>query len=181
VKVRVEASDALGAFEEALLEARNRGYSPRLAIIGSNVFFGLLHQLWRMGQLGVVPEKISNCPVIHSRAINPDVIEIIFEETVFKSLIAKLTKKTEAKDDVKQGGTCCVCGHPLSLHVDEGEYWRCHALGGDGPQCECRLLKNPGLGEVPLEFYEYERRLEEFTREMLGGLKTKEEKEDEVS
>jgi len=29
VKVRVEASDALGAFEEALLEARNRGYSPR--------------------------------------------------------------------------------------------------------------------------------------------------------
>ena len=68
MKVRVEASDALGAFEEALLETRNRGYSPRLAVIGSNVFFGLLHQLWRMGQLGVVPEKISNCPIRSVRA-----------------------------------------------------------------------------------------------------------------
>ena len=102
-EVRAETSDALGAFEEALLETQNRGYSPRLAIIGSNVFFDLLHQLWRMGQLGAVPEKISNCPVILSRAIDPDVIEIVFNEDCFESYIIKLkeskTRERRSIDD----------------------------------------------------------------------------------
>jgi len=84
-------------------------------------------------------------------------------------------KSAEAEaHDAEKHGRCCVCGHPLDLHIDEGDYWRCHALGSDGPQCECRLLKNPGLVEVPLEFYDYEKRQKEFAREVLGGLKTKE-------
>ena len=37
--------------------------------------------------------------------------------------------------------TCCVCGHTLGIHIDEGEGWRCHALAGDGYQCECWLRK----------------------------------------
>ncbi len=97
-----ETSDALGAFEEALFEVQNRGYSPRLAIIGSNVFFDLLRQLWRMGQLGAVPEKISNCPVVLSRAIDPDVIEIVFNEDCFESYIVKLKAKRKRVEDKRE-------------------------------------------------------------------------------
>lgn len=45
---------------------------------------------------------------------------------------------------------CCVCGHPLEAHVEETrEVWfgpaikswhRCHCMGPDGFQCECRLI-----------------------------------------
>ena len=37
---------------------------------------------------------------------------------------------------------CCVCNHMLDLHVAEEGGWRCHALAGDGYQCECWLRKH---------------------------------------
>ena len=36
---------------------------------------------------------------------------------------------------------CCVCGHDLDMHIAEESGWRCHALAGDGYQCECWLRK----------------------------------------
>lgn len=36
---------------------------------------------------------------------------------------------------------CCVCGHNLGNHLDEGDVWRCHNLGQDWYQCECALRK----------------------------------------
>jgi hypothetical protein len=45
---------------------------------------------------------------------------------------------------VEMNGICCVCGHKLEYHLDEGGVWRCHALGPDTYQCECRLLKYLG-------------------------------------
>ena len=40
-----------------------------------------------------------------------------------------------------QDNVCCVCGHVLDMHIDEGNGWRCHSLAGDGYQCECWLRK----------------------------------------
>lgn len=56
---------------------------------------------------------------------------------------------------------CVVCGHNLSCHIDEGDGWRCHALGPDLKQCECFLRKRKGLGEVDLDYYSLKRRIEE--------------------
>ena len=36
---------------------------------------------------------------------------------------------------------CCVCSHELDMHIAEEGGWRCHALAGDGYQCECWLRK----------------------------------------
>lgn len=41
----------------------------------------------------------------------------------------------------KATSRCCVCGHDLVLHIDEGTGWRCHAHGQDLYQCECWLRK----------------------------------------
>jgi len=57
---------------------------------------------------------------------------------------------------------CCVCGHKLSVHIDEGEGWRCHSLGSDGFQCECFLRKDRAEGNM--EYYELSRRIEEFKK-----------------
>lgn len=59
---------------------------------------------------------------------------------------------------------CCVCGHPLSMHIDEGDGWRCHALGPDGYQCECFLRKGKAKGDI--SYYSLERRVEEFKKEL---------------
>jgi len=60
---------------------------------------------------------------------------------------------------------CCVCGHKLSSHIDEGKYWRCHAIGPDGYQCECRLLKD--VAENDILFYALELRIEEAVQEFI--------------
>jgi len=36
---------------------------------------------------------------------------------------------------------CCVCSHKLGIHIAEEDGWRCHALAGDGYQCESWLRK----------------------------------------
>lgn len=58
---------------------------------------------------------------------------------------------------------CCVCGHPLSSHIDEGNGWRCHSLGGDGYQCECWLRKAHANDK---EYYNIEERIKEMSKEL---------------
>lgn len=54
----------------------------------------------------------------------------------------KKEKENEGED------ICCVCGHKLSAHIDEGDGWRCHALGPDAYQCECFLRKDRVEGNI---------------------------------
>lgn len=72
---------------------------------------------------------------------------------------------------------CCVCGHDLCMHIPEsmemGPYlqgwWRCHCLGGDGYQCECRLLHwADHHEESKLSDYDLDKRAEELIKEELG-------------
>lgn len=55
--------------------------------------------------------------------------------------------------------TCCVCGHPLSSHIDEGDGWRCHSLAQDFFQCECFLRKGRYDGNDELQAYDLKSRL----------------------
>jgi len=48
----------------------------------------------------------------------------------------KQMKQTKDLDKI-----CCVCGHELGMHIDEGDGWRCHSIAADGYQCECWLRK----------------------------------------
>ena len=57
---------------------------------------------------------------------------------------------------------CCVCGHKLRSHIDEGDGWRCHSLGSDGLQCECFLRKDRAEGDI--EYYELSRRIGEIKK-----------------
>ncbi len=62
---------------------------------------------------------------------------------------------------------CIVCGHKLCDHIDEGNGWRCHSLGVDTRQCECFLRKHRDLfGEVSLDYYSVQRRVEEAEKEI---------------
>ena len=58
----------------------------------------------------------------------------------------------------QEEAVCCVCGHHLGTHIDEGDGWRCHSLGEDGYQCECYLRKR---GDRDIRFYSLERRISE--------------------
>ena len=63
----------------------------------------------------------------------------------FSQFFKKFLKENYPKN------TCCCCGHSLENHVDEGRQWRCHCLGPDFYQCECRLRKHEdGLVEYDL-------------------------------
>ncbi len=64
---------------------------------------------------------------------------------------------------------CCVCGHPLAMHIDEGDGWRCHCLGPDGYQCECFLRKNRADGDI--SYYSLKKRIEQFKREFKEEIK----------
>ena len=57
-------------------------------------------------------------------------------------------------------GVCCVCGHKLEWHVDEGGHWRCHAVHIDSYQCECILKKDKDFIEG-IEYYDLKKRIEE--------------------
>jgi len=57
---------------------------------------------------------------------------------------------------------CCICGHMLRKHVDEGDGWRCHSIGRDGFQCECFLRKDMAEGNI--EYYDLDRRIDEFKK-----------------
>ena len=50
---------------------------------------------------------------------------------------------------------CCICGHTLHEHFEEEKWFRCHAIGTDCYQCECRIIKDL---ETPLEDYDYIKR-----------------------
>ena len=67
----------------------------------------------------------------------------------------------------EKSDTCVVCGHKLSVHIDEGDGWRCHSFGPDLSQCECFLRKNRDFFDVDLEFYSLEKRVEEMKKELL--------------
>ena len=62
---------------------------------------------------------------------------------------------------------CCVCGHKLSLHIDEDDVWRCHTLGPDAYQCECILRKD--RAENKINYYDAERRCKEHEKELKIG------------
>jgi hypothetical protein len=68
-------------------------------------------------------------------------------------------KMTELKE-----GTCCLCKHPLSSHIDEGSGWRCHILGDDLYQCECFLRK--GVWRFDSGFYDLKKRINRHKKEM---------------
>lgn len=61
---------------------------------------------------------------------------------------------------------CCVCGHNLSSHIEEKDWYRCHSIGSCYSQCECRLIKEGLMGEHPLEYYDLEKRQTEFLSEI---------------
>lgn len=58
--------------------------------------------------------------------------------------------------------TCCVCGHHLSSHIDEGDGFRCHCLGQDYYQCECFLRKNR---HTSIDGYDLKKRAVRYLRE----------------
>jgi hypothetical protein len=66
---------------------------------------------------------------------------------------------------------CCVCGHKLDNHIDEGEVWRCHSLGQDAYQCECALRKGRTLEDEPdaIEQYDLQKRIDEKIQELKEG------------
>ena len=68
-------------------------------------------------------------------------------------------------------GVCCVCGHVLRNHVDEGNVWRCHSLGQDFYQCECVLRKNRATTKAtdPISYYDLRRRANKHLREFEEG------------
>lgn len=70
-------------------------------------------------------------------------------------------------------GICCVCGHALDNHIDEGEVWRCHSLGQDFYQCECVLRKDRGFFTVetadPISYYDMKRRANKHLQEFKEG------------
>jgi len=63
-----------------------------------------------------------------------------------------LLKQTEDKK-----GKCCVCGHDLEHHIDEGTHWRCHSTASDWFQCECNLSKE--RADNDMNYYDEQRRL----------------------
>ena len=75
--------------------------------------------------------------------------------------------KQEARLGIEElDGICCVCGHKLSSHVDEKDWWRCHSiLTPDMSQCECRLLKD-GVEEDGIGYYDTGKRVREAMRDV---------------
>jgi len=61
-------------------------------------------------------------------------------------------------------GICCVCHHPLANHIDEGKWWRCHSLGADFYQCECRLQE---YGDK--DYYDLGKRIKEQLEDLKNG------------
>lgn len=65
---------------------------------------------------------------------------------------------------------CCVCGHKLANHLDEGRVWRCHSLGQDAYQCECALRKGRfHFGEDTIDFYDLQKRIDKKCQEIKEG------------
>lgn len=64
----------------------------------------------------------------------------------------------EENEDIDEN-VCVSCGHKLSMHIDEGDGWRCHSLGPDLHQCECYLRKNRAEGDI--SFYDLKERVKE--------------------
>ena len=60
---------------------------------------------------------------------------------------------------------CVVCHHPLANHIDEERWWRCHSLGSDLYQCECRLQKF----NEEIEQYSLKKRSDKHLQEFKEG------------
>lgn len=77
-------------------------------------------------------------------------------------------------------GRCCVCGHPLSTHVEEEGGWRCHCVSVDGYQCECWLRKNrDATGGEDISYYDLARRIQENPESIPNILKELKETEEQ--
>jgi len=76
-------------------------------------------------------------------------------------------KKEEKKEAETEEDICCVCGHSLSTHIDEKEWWRCHSLGADAYQCECRLVKLSD--DSKLIDYDLKHRVDDHLKEFREG------------
>ena len=61
--------------------------------------------------------------------------------------------------------TCCVCGHDLDYHTYDKihDWFRCHGIGSDGYQCECRMIRKLDID------YELETRIEQHRKEFEKG------------
>jgi len=78
---------------------------------------------------------------------------------------AKMLKKFPGNEPI-----CCVCGHKLSSHVGEGDFWRCHSLMTfDLYQCECCLRKDRAEGDI--NYYNTQSRIKEQMLELSDGIK----------
>jgi len=64
-----------------------------------------------------------------------------------------------ALNDKYEEGTCCVCGHSLDTHFDEGTGWRCHSLDRSFHQCECWLRKHEYAETI--DYYDLNKRRRE--------------------
>jgi len=66
---------------------------------------------------------------------------------------------------------CCICGHPLNSHIDEGEGWRCHSLDASFYQCECWLRKHEFASTI--DYYDLKKRRDSNTElsDLLNALK----------
>jgi len=68
--------------------------------------------------------------------------------------------------DEESEPVCCVCGHYLANHFDEGNVWRCHSLGQDAYQCECALRKDE---PDTIEHYDLQKRINKKVKEIEEG------------
>ena len=71
-----------------------------------------------------------------------------------------MNDKEHEHDNINNGdiifGVCCICGHKLYNHIDEGEGWMCHSMARDFLHCECWLRKERAEGNI--EYYDYFKR-----------------------
>lgn len=61
-------------------------------------------------------------------------------------------------NDKYEDDTCCVCGHSLNSHIDEGDGWRCHSLDRSFYQCECWLRKHEYAETI--NYYDLNKRIQ---------------------
>lgn len=78
----------------------------------------------------------------------------------------KMMLNKEASEVKAVDPCCCVCGHPLKMHLfekgEQGDGWRCHCIGMDCFQCECHLRKR--TKQQDLNYYNLQDRIADFQK-----------------
>jgi len=86
----MKTNNILKFFDYILLNIKERNHTPRLAILGFNVYLEMCRQLDIINQEKEIPIKISNCPIVLCKSIDPNIIEFVFEENPFLSLVVRV-------------------------------------------------------------------------------------------